>query len=168
LLNRPLVKLPKKGDLTYCNNCRGIMLLSIPGKVLARIILERHKTVLDKAIREMQAGLHQDRSSADQRATMRIIIEQSLEWESPLYSVFVDCQKLKALDSVNREVIWKLMHHYRFPPKFINIIRQLYENATCQIIHDGKLTEPFTKQTGVRQDCILSPTIFLMVIDWVM
>jgi hypothetical protein len=54
---------------------------------------------------------------------------------------------------------------FGFPPKFINIIRQLYENATCQVIHDGKLKETFTIQTGVRQGCILSPTIFLMVID---
>nr|KAG5708827.1 hypothetical protein BaRGS_031981 [Batillaria attramentaria] len=51
---------------------------------------------------------------------------------------------------------------------FVNIIRQLYEDATCQVIHDGKLTEPFTVRTGVRQGCILSPTIFLMVVDWVM
>nr|KAG5690573.1 hypothetical protein BaRGS_009235 [Batillaria attramentaria] len=42
-----LVKLPKKGDLTSCSNWRGIMLLSIPGKVLTRIILERLKTALD-------------------------------------------------------------------------------------------------------------------------
>nr|KAG5707117.1 hypothetical protein BaRGS_011828 [Batillaria attramentaria] len=97
---------------------------------------------------------------------MRIIIEQSLEWQTPLYSTFVDFQK--AFDSVDREVIWKLMSHYGFPPKFVNIIRQLYEDATCQVIHDGKLTEPFTVRTGVRQGCILSPTIFLMVVDWVM
>ena len=161
-----LVKLPKKGDLSSCNNWRGIMLLSIPGKVLTRIILERLKTALDKALREEQAGFRKDRSCTDQIATMRIIIEQSLEWQSPLYSVFIDFQK--AFDSVDREVIWKLMHHYGFPPKFVTIIQQLYENATCQIIHDGKLTEPFTVRTGVRQGCILSPTIFLMVIDWVM
>nr|KAG5693360.1 hypothetical protein BaRGS_017653 [Batillaria attramentaria] len=90
----------------------------------------------------------------------------SLEWQTPLYSTFVDFQK--AFDSVDREVIWKLMSHYGFPPKFVNIIRQLYKDATCQVIHDGKLTEPFTVRTGVRQGCILSPTIFLMVVDWVM
>ena len=60
------------------------------------------------------------------------------------------------------------MQHYGFPPKFITIIQQLYENATCQVIHEGKLTEPFFVQTGVRQGCLLSPTIFLIVIDWVM
>nr|KAG5689838.1 hypothetical protein BaRGS_012188 [Batillaria attramentaria] len=105
-----LVKLPKKGDLSSCSNWRGIMLLSIPGKVLTRIILERLKIALDKTLREEQAGFRNDRSCTDHIATMRIIIEQSLEWQTPLYSTFVDFQK--AFDSVDREVIWKLMSHY--------------------------------------------------------
>nr|KAG5707507.1 hypothetical protein BaRGS_012011 [Batillaria attramentaria] len=33
--------LPKKGDLRDCSNYRGIMLMSVPGKVLNRILLER-------------------------------------------------------------------------------------------------------------------------------
>ena len=36
-----LIKLPKKGDLTNCNNYRGITLLVIIGKVFNRIILNR-------------------------------------------------------------------------------------------------------------------------------
>ena len=96
------------------------MLLSIPGKVLARVILERLKNALDKKLQEEQEGFRQDRSCTDHIATMRIIVEQSLEWQTPLYSVFVDFRK--AFDSVDREVIWKLMHHYGFPPKFVNII----------------------------------------------
>jgi hypothetical protein len=60
------------------------------------------------------------------------------------------------------------MYHYGFPPKFVTIIQQLYEDATCQVIHDGKLTEPFTVRNGFRQGCLLSPKIFLMVVDWVM
>ena len=36
-----LVKLTKKGDLSLCGNWRGIMLLSIPSKVLTRVILNR-------------------------------------------------------------------------------------------------------------------------------
>ena len=74
-----LVKPPKKGDLSQCNNWRGIML----GKVLSRIILERLNTTLDKTLRDEQAGLRQDRSCTDHIATMRIVIEQSLEWQSP-------------------------------------------------------------------------------------
>ncbi|XP_068707564.1 uncharacterized protein [Montipora foliosa] len=50
-----LVKLPKKGDLSSCNNWRDIMLLSIPRKILTRIILERIKKALDETLREEQA-----------------------------------------------------------------------------------------------------------------
>ncbi|XP_061175584.1 uncharacterized protein LOC133184509 [Saccostrea echinata] len=41
-----LVKLPKKGDLGQCKNWRGIMLLSVPSKILTRIILERLKDAI--------------------------------------------------------------------------------------------------------------------------
>jgi hypothetical protein len=50
--------------------------------------------------------------------------------------------------------------------KIISIIQQLYDGFSCQVIHDGNLTEPFTVPTGVRQGYILPP-LFLMVIDWV-
>ena len=38
-----LVKVPKKGDLSHCKKWRGIMLLSVPGKIMTRIVLERPK-----------------------------------------------------------------------------------------------------------------------------
>ena len=47
-----LVKLPKKGDQSECDNYRGIMLLSVPGKVLNRIILERLKAAVDRKLRD--------------------------------------------------------------------------------------------------------------------
>lgn len=97
---------------------------------------------------------------------MCIIIEQSLEWQTSMYSIFIDFQK--AFDSVDRDVIWRLMQHYGFPSKFVTIIQQLYEDATCQVIHDRKLTEPFTMQIGIHQGCLLSPMIFLLVVDWIM
>ena len=74
-----LIKLPKKGDLKECKNWRGVMLLSTAGKVLYRIILERLKVEVDERLREEQAGFRKDRSCADQIATLRIILEQSLE-----------------------------------------------------------------------------------------
>ncbi|CAE1286807.1 unnamed protein product [Acanthosepion pharaonis] len=130
------------------------MLLSIPGKVLTK------KKALDKTLREEQASFRQDRSCIDHIVTLRIIIEQSLEWQTPVYSVFVDFQK--AFDGV-----WRLIQHYGFPSKFVTIIQLLYEDATSQVIHDGKLTEPFPVQIGVRQGRLMSPTISLLVVDWI-
>ena len=89
-----LVKLPKKGDMQDCNNYRWIMLLSVPGKVLNRVILDRLKTGVDAKLRDHQAGFRKDRSCTDQIATLRIIVEQSMEWDSSLYINFVDYEKV--------------------------------------------------------------------------
>ena len=35
-------------------------------------------------------------------------------------------------------------------------------------IHEGQLTKNFEARTGVRQGCLLSPFLFILVIDWVM
>ena len=161
-----LVKLPKKGDLSICDNYRGIMLLSVPGKVLNRILLERMKKAVDQELRDNQAGFRQNRSCADQIATLRIIIEQSLEFNSSLYTVFIDFQK--AFDSLDRAVLWQLMGHYGIPEKFINIIKNTYTGMQCNIMHEGQLTDPFDITTGVRQGCLLSPFLFLLAVDWIM
>ena len=85
------------------------MLLSTAGKVLNRIILERLKAVVDKGLRDEQAGFRKGRSCTDHIATLRIILEQSLEWNSPVYLTFVYFEK--AFDSVDRDVLWKLLRH---------------------------------------------------------
>ena len=74
-----LVKLPKKGDRRDCGNYRGIMLLSVPGKVLSRGILERLRTAVDDKLRDNQAGFRREKSCTGQIATLRIIVEQSIE-----------------------------------------------------------------------------------------
>ena len=76
---------------------------------------------------------------------------------------FVDFEK--AFDSLDREAIWNLIAHYGIPQKLINIIRNSYNNMQCRIIHEGKLTESFDSKTGVKQGCLLSPFLFLLVID---
>ena len=81
------------------------MLLFIPSKILTRIILERLKKALDKTLREEQTGFCQNRSWTDHIATLQIIIEQLLEWQTPVNSVFVDFQK--AFDGVDRDIIWR-------------------------------------------------------------
>ena len=60
-----IVKLPKIGNLTDCNNWRGITLLSVPGKILCRVMLDRVKTAVDKILREEQAGFRAGRSTMD-------------------------------------------------------------------------------------------------------
>ena len=111
--NSHIITLPKKGDLTDCNNYRGISLLSVPGKVICKIILERMKSTVDKDLRKNQAGFRPGRSCTDQISTLRIILEQCQEFNAPLYLNFIDYSK--AFDSVDRDRLWKIMAHYGVP-----------------------------------------------------
>ena len=89
-----LIKLPKKGDISLCKNRRGIMLLSMVGKILCSVILGRLKDALDALLREEQAGFRRGRSCIDQIATLRITVEQSVEWQS---SVYIFCRLCKSV-----------------------------------------------------------------------
>lgn len=158
-----IIKLPKKGDLTDCNNWRGINILCVALKVFMKIILERMVNVIDKKIRPNQAGFRPGRSCIDQINTIRIIIEQSVELNSPLYLLFIDYEK--AFDSVDRECIWMELKNIGVPEKIVSVIRSSYSNFRCRVLHDGKMSEPFDTLTGVRQGCLLSPLLFLIVLD---
>ena len=161
-----LVKLPKKGDLSDRKNWRGITLLSIASKVFTIILLLRMKDKLDVKLRDEQAGFRPQKSCTDQTATLRMIVEQCVEWNCPLYLIFVDFEK--AFDSLDRDAIWKLLRHYGVPEKIVRMIQSFYSGFQCKIIHKGKLSAPFEVETGVKQGCMLSPLIFILAIDWIM
>lgn len=119
-----LVKLPKKGDTMHCQNWREVTLLVIASKILSRIVLDRMKSTLDSLLRDEQAGFSHERSCTETvLATLRIITEQSLEWNNGLFLAFIDFEK--AFDSVDREAMWQILQHYGVPGKIINIIQCL-------------------------------------------
>ncbi|KAJ8361822.1 hypothetical protein AAFF_G00418630 [Aldrovandia affinis] len=57
---------------------------------------------------------------------------------------------------------------YGVPSKYVNNFRALYRNSTCRVRTSSGTTDDFDIVTGVRQGCILSPLLFLIVIDFVM
>ena len=133
--------------------------------MLNGVILDRLKTGVDAKLRDHQAGFRKDRSCTDQIATLRIIVEQSMEWDSSLYINFVDYEK--AFDSLDRDTLWKLLQHYEIPDTLIALIRNSYEDMTCRVVVAGQVTYSFLGKTGVRQGCLLSPFLFLLAIDWI-
>jgi hypothetical protein len=140
--------------------------LSVVANVLKRIFLTRLLKAVDEKLREQQTSFRKDRSYTDQIAALRIIIEQSLEWNTSLFLNCVDFEK--AFDSLDREVLWRLMAHYGIPQKFTNLIRNSYNNMQCRVIHEGKLIESYDVRTGVKQGCLLSPFLFPLAIDYIM
>ena len=74
-----LVPIPKKGDLSKCDNWRGIALLDVVGKVVVRIIQERLQDLAEEELPESQCGLRKGRGYSDMIFTVCQFVEKS--WE---------------------------------------------------------------------------------------
>ena len=153
-----IVTIFKKGDRSQCGNYRGISLLSTAGKILAKVLLSRLQKAESKILPESQCGFRANRSTIDAIFTLRQLQEKSIEQQRPLFMVFIDFTK--AFDTVNRELLWKLLDHFGCPNTFTKIIREFHEGMQATVLVDGDLKEPFPVCHGVKQGCILAPTLF--------
>lgn len=52
-----------------------------------------------------------------------------------------------------------------FPKKLVDLVIQMYGNATSQGLVNVFLTEPFEIHSGVRQGCPLSPLLFICAME---
>ena len=163
-LSQLLVPLHKRGNRTICDNYRGIALLSIPGKVFAKAILQRLKPRAELLLRESQCGFRQGCGSADQLFSLRMLMEKAREYHRSVYIYFIDPRK--AYNSVHRDSLWHILQHsYQLPEKLLTIIRALHENSTAAVRAYGKTSEKFPVTCGVRQGCVLAPTLFNLYFD---
>ncbi len=161
-----IIKLPKKGNLKDCNNWRGITLLNCASKILAQIIYNRLTDIIEPFLRQEQSGFRPRRSCIDQINSLRLIIEQSVEWNASLYMCFIDFKR--AFDSLNHRALWNSLYKFGIPLKIINMIRLLYNNASSRVLHKGYLSGDIPVNAGVKQGCILSPLLFNIALDSVM
>ena len=148
-----------KGEKSDCSNYRGISLLSTAGKILARVLLDRiTSTVAEEVLPESQCGFRSGRGTTDMVFVLRQIQEKCREQNMGLYAAFIDLTK--AFDTVSREGLWKIMFKLGCPPKFLTILQQLHVGQKGQVKHTGSISEPFPINNGVKQGCVLAPTLF--------
>ena len=92
----------RKGNRSQCDNHRGISLLSMAGKILARVVLNRLTSgVTHNVYPESQCGFRSGRGTADTVFAYRQLQEKCQEQNKPLYTVFVDL--INAFDTVSRQ-----------------------------------------------------------------
>ena len=149
----------RKGSRSQCDNYRGISLLSVPGKVLARILINRFtEHIAEHFLPESQCGFRKYRGTVDMIFSARQLQEKCREQNVGLYSVFVDLTK--AFDTVNRRGLWQLLLKLGCPAKFIEIVKQFHEGMQATVIDSGNESEPFPVTNGVKQGCVMAPTLF--------
>lgn len=161
-----IITLPKKGNLQLCQNYRTISLISHASKVMLKIILNRLNPQAEEIIAEEQAGFRSGRSTTEQIFNLRLLCEKYSQHQQDIYHVFIDFKK--AFDRVWHEALWATMKKYNMGQKLTNTIKQLYAKATSAVIVQGSVGDWFKTTVGVRQGCLLSPTLFNIYLERIM
>ena len=149
-----------KGDRSCCDNHRGISLLCIAGKILARLLLNRLDKHISKInlIPESQCGFQKDRGTADMVFALRQLQEKCKLQNQDLYLVFIDLTK--AFDTVNREGLWHILEKAGCPPLFVSIIRSFHDDMKVSVKVGSDKSAPFLVTSGTKQGCVLAPLLF--------
>ena len=64
--------------------------------------------------------------------------------------------------------IWQALKEKGVPQKLVNIIKAIYDQSTCNVLHKNQVSECIPVLNGVKQDCVLSPPLFNVTLDYVM
>ncbi|CAB1102236.1 unnamed protein product [Ectocarpus sp. CCAP 1310/34] len=141
----------KKGDRSNWNKYKGISLLSHVGKVPIKITTNRLSTFCEanNILSEKQCGFRPGRSTVDMLFVVRRLQALGLRKKIPLYMFFVDLKK--AYDSVDREMLWKVLVRAGIPVKLIKVIRRFHDGMRARVrTDDGELSDWFFVTQGVR------------------
>ena len=156
-----VITLPKKRNLQLCQNYRTFSLISHPSMVMLKIILNRLQLQAEEIIAEEQAGFRARRSTTDQIFNLRILCEKYLQHQN-LYHVFIDFKK--AFYRVWHEALWATIRKYNINASITRAI----DKAQSAIMFSGSTVEWFRTTVGVRQGCLLSPTLFNIFLERIM
>lgn len=88
------------------------------------------------------------------------VVEQHLS----LHVAYISIET--AFDSVDREVLWKVLKG-GMSTNLLDLIHELYKGTTTRMRTGNGVSDTFYI-SGMRQDCILAPALFCHTIDWLM
>ena len=135
-------------------------------KTYCRVLNNRLRDFLEvnNTLSEEQNGFRPDRCCQDNIFTLATIVENRLLTKNDTFACFIDFRK--AFDYVDRGLLWKkLEKHYKIQGNFLSALKALYSKVNCAVDVSSILSDWFEVNNGIKQGCILSPTLFAMSID---
>ena len=90
--------------------------------------------------------------------SLRQLQEKCREQDKPLYMMFIDLTK--AFDLVSRKGLFALLARIGCPPKLLDMIVSFHADMRGTVLFDGSLSDSFPIKSGVKQGCVLAPTLF--------
>ncbi|XP_068739485.1 uncharacterized protein [Montipora capricornis] len=91
--------------------------------------------------------------------------ENCREQQQPLFLAFVDLTKA-AFDLVSRSGLFKIFKIFKilqkigYPSKLLAIITSFHQDMQSTVCFDGANSNAFPVSSGVKQGCVLAPTLF--------
>ena len=135
---------------------------------MLKIILNRLKLKAEKIIaEELGCASEQEWSTTEQIFNLRILCEKYLQHQQDLYHVFIDFKK--AFDNdLACSFVTATMKKYNISTNLIQVIKNLYNKATSAVLFNSSIGDWFRTTVGVRQGCLLSPTLFNIFLERIM
>ena len=160
-----IVSIPKKGDLSNCNNYRGISLINVGIKIISKILTERISKYAfnHNFIRPEQFGFRNHEECISLYISIREICQRRKFQNKFTYVAFLDLKK--AYDSVPIYNILTKLFHFGIRGKSFDFLSNLYLSSKARARFLDMLSDEFDINRGVRQGCPLSPILFNLFIN---
>ena len=152
------IKLPKKANAIECTDYRTLCLMSNVTKIILRIITERNRRIFEREAGRTQSGFKKGMGTREGIFNMRIITEKMLEKHKKVYVCYIDYKK--AFDRVYHALLMEILSMNEIDGKDLKLIMNLYWKQTASIQTEDGLSSSFPIERGVRQGCVLSPSLF--------
>lgn len=155
----------KEGQREVLSNYRGITISSVCYKVLVSIIEAQVTNFAEETniFGEGQGAFRKGRRCEDNLFALKGICSIRKSKKKKTYLAFLDVSK--AFDTLNRSSLFLHIWDKGLQGKMWRIIRMLYNRVDNRVIFGPYESDPFLVHNGVKQGCVLSPSLFNMVIE---
>ena len=161
-----IIALHKKGRTDVPDNYRGISLLNVLSKAFTTILNSRITKWLEcnSLLSEEQGGFRRKFSTTDCIFTLNTLIEKyTNRARGRFYCAFVDFTK--AFDTINRKALWLKLQNIGISTKMLKMLMAIYGKVEASVLTMQGQSPTFPCPMGVKQGCILSPTLFSIFIN---
>ena len=152
------ITIPQKPKAVDCEDFRTISLMSHVMKVLLKVILNRIKNKVNAEVSREQFGFGPHLGTREAIFYMRMTTERCIGAHKDVFACFIDYSK--AFDKIHHIKLIESLNKINLDGKDIQLISSLYWQQLAAIRTEHDVSEYIEIKRGVRQGCVLSPTLF--------